>query len=116
MTVKWVVTVVLLGTENASKSKSILVWKCFFHRVYDDINVRKNKPEIKIYWKWNRPRQQSVMSAQATSAPALAPATFCATRCGAYSLQQLATPTWYIPRNPQPENDRCGTPPVPSIS
>jgi len=34
------------------------------------------------------------MSAQATSAPALAPAIFCATRWGAYSLQQLATPTW----------------------
>ena len=92
----------MLARERESSRHQLLVTaQCY--------GAYKTTAAPKIQWNVNTPRQQSVISAQATSAPALAPATFCATRWGAYSLQQLATPTWYMPRNPQPENDRCGT-------
>jgi hypothetical protein len=39
-------------------------------------------------------------------APADAPEILFNNRCGAYLRKQHATPTWYMPRNPQPANDR----------
>ena len=42
-----------------------------------------------------------------TRAPALAPRNVAfSTSWGACCLRQLATPTWYIPRNPQPANEK----------
>ena len=52
------------------------------------------------------PRGRSHRRLQAASAPAEAPEILFSSRWGAYFLKQTATPTWYMPRNPQPANDR----------
>lgn len=52
------------------------------------------------------PKGRSHRRLQAASAPAEAPEILFSNRWGAYFLKQTATPTWYMPRNPQPANER----------
>lgn len=49
---------------------------------------------------------KSQMRQQAANAPAEAPDILSSNKWGAYLRKQQATPTWYIPKNPQPANDR----------
>lgn len=46
------------------------------------------------------------MRQQAANAPAEAPDILSSNKWGAYLRKQQAIPTWYMPKNPQPANDK----------
>lgn len=52
------------------------------------------------------PNGKSQRRLHAAIAPAEAPDMLLRSRWGAYFLKHPATPTWYIPKNPHPANDR----------
>lgn len=54
----------------------------------------------------NLPSGKSNNKQQAAIAPAEAPDILFNNRWGAYLRKQQATPTWYMPKNPHPANDR----------
>lgn len=59
-----------------------------------------------IFSKYNIPSGKSQRRQQAAKEPAEAPPIFSSSKCGAYFLKDTATPTWYIPRKPQPAKDK----------
>lgn len=61
---------------------------------------------INLKMKWNLPSGRSHINPTAAREPAEAPLILSRSRWGAYCLKQMATPTWYIPRKPQPANDK----------
>lgn len=92
----------LKNGSHVWRSRPYWLWNTYTHTYTYRYQWQK-----KSYKKVNKPISIPHIKHVDTRAPALAPKKVAfSTSWGACCFRQLATPTWYIPRNPHPANEK----------